>query len=91
MTLQTYQSQLVLRTLKSGKTYRAKPNLKLQGEYGALIDLLGLHCECPVFAVVKGRRQNTGGRVSGSVLSLIHIFSRCGPCRHAFPPSPPPA
>ena len=51
MTLQTYQSQLVLRTLKSGKTYRAKPNLKLQGGYAALIDLLGLHCECPVFAV----------------------------------------
>ena len=35
MTLQTYQSQLVLRTLKSGKTYRARANLKLQGEYEA--------------------------------------------------------
>ena len=73
MTLQTYQSQLVLRTLKSGKTYRAKPNLKLQGEYEALIDLLGLHCECPVFAVVKGRRQNTGGRVSGSVRLTLEV------------------
>lgn len=73
MTLQTYQSQLVLRTLKSGKTYRAKPNLKLQGEYAALIDLLGLHCECPVFAVVKGRRQNTGGRVSGSVRLTLEV------------------
>ena len=73
MTLQTHQSQLVLRTLKSGKTYRAKPNLKLQGEYEALIDLLGLHCECPVFAVVKGRRQNTGGRVSGSVRLTLEV------------------
>ena len=61
MTLQTYQSQLVLRTLKSGKTYRAKPNLKLRGEYAALIDLLGLHCECPVFAVGKGQAAEHRG------------------------------
>ena len=63
MTLQTYQSQLVLRTLKSGKTYRAKPNLKLQGEYGALIDLLGLHCECP--GVRRGKGQAAEHRGPG--------------------------
>ena len=37
----TYQSKLVLRVLKSGETYRAKPNLSLRGEYDAMIDLLG--------------------------------------------------
>ena len=67
MILQTYQSQLVLKTLKAGQVYRAKPNLRLRGEYDALIDMFGLHCECPVFAVVKGKKQNTGGKVSGSV------------------------
>lgn len=56
MTLQTYQSKLVLRILKSGDTYRAKPNLTLRGEYDALIDMLGLHCECPIFAVIKTAR-----------------------------------
>lgn len=73
MILYTYQSQLVLRALRSRKEYRAKPNLKLRGEYDALIDLLGLKCECPVFAVVKGKRQNTGGRVSGSVRLTLNV------------------
>lgn len=67
MIVQTYQSKLVLRILKAGEIYRAKPNLSLRGEYDALIDMLGLKCECPIFAVIKGRRQNTGGKVSGSV------------------------
>ena len=61
MIVQTYQSKLVLRILKAGEIYRAKPNLSL-GEYDALIDMLGLKCECPIFAVIKGRRQNTGAR-----------------------------
>lgn len=73
MILQTYQSMVVLRTLKSGEVYRAKPNLSLRGEYNALIDMLGLHCECPVFAVVKGKKQNTGGKVSGSVRLTLDV------------------
>ncbi|WP_322174369.1 hypothetical protein [Acutalibacter caecimuris] len=73
MIVQTYQSKLVLKTLKAGETYRAKPNLKLRGEYDAMIDMLGLHCECPVFAVVKGKRQNTGGKVSGSVRLTLEV------------------
>lgn len=73
MILQTYQSKLVLRTLRSGEVYRAKPNLSLRGEYDALIDMLGLHCECPVFAVVKGKKQNTGGKVSGSVRLTLDV------------------
>ncbi len=73
MILQTYQSKLVLRTLKDGEVYRAKPNLSLRREYDALIDMFGLHCECPVFAVVKGKRQNTGGKVSGSVRLTLDV------------------
>lgn len=73
MILQTYQSKLVLRTLRSGEVYRAKPSLSLRGEYDALIDMLGLHCECPVFAVVKGKKQNTGGKVSGSVRLTLDV------------------
>lgn len=73
MIIQTYQSHLVLRTLKAGETYRAKPNLGLRGEYDALIDMFGLHCECPIFAVVKGKKQNTGGKVSGAVRLTLNV------------------
>lgn len=73
MILETYQSKLVWKILKSGEVYRAKPNLGLKGEYAALIDMLGLHCECPVFAVIKGRRQNTGGKVSGAVKLTLDV------------------
>ncbi len=76
MIIQTYQSKLVLKILNAGETYRAKPNLTLRGEYAALIDLLGLHCECPVFGVVKGRKQNTGGKVSGSVRLTLDVPDR---------------
>lgn len=73
MIVQTYQSKIVLKILQSGETYRAKPNLTLKGEYQALIDLLGLRCECPVFGVIKGKRQNTGGKVSGSVKLTLDV------------------
>ena len=73
MIIQTYQSKLVLKILKSGEIYRAKPNLILKGEYEALNDLLGLRCECPIFGVVKGKRQNTGGKVSGSVRLTLDV------------------
>ena len=69
----SYQSKLVLRVLKGGEIYRAKPNLTLRGEYDALIDLLGLHCECPIFGVLKGKKQNTGGKVSGSVRLVLDV------------------
>ena len=73
MIIHTYQSKLVLSILKSGEIYRAKPNLGLKDEYGALIDLLGLRCECPIFGVVKGKRQNTGGKVSGPVRLTLDV------------------
>ena len=73
MIVQTYQSKLVLKILQSGEIYRAKPNLGLKDEYGAMIDLLGLRCECPIFGVVKGKKQNTGGKVSGSVRLTLDV------------------
>ena len=73
MILQTYQSKLVMKILNSGEIYRAKPNLSLRGEYDALTDLLGLKCECPIFGVVKGKKQNTGGKVSGSVRLTLEV------------------
>lgn len=73
MILETYQSKLVWKILQSGETYRAKPNLGLRGQYEALNDLLGLHCECPIFGVVKGKKQNTGGKVSGAVKLTLNV------------------
>ena len=73
MILETYQSKLVWNILKSGEVYRAKPNLGLKGQYAALIDMLGLHCECPIFAVIKGKKQNTGGKVSGAVKLTLDV------------------
>lgn len=69
----TYQSTAVLKILHRNEIYRAKPSIAFSGEYGALIDLLGLKCACPVFGVVKGRKQNTGGKVSGSVRLTLDV------------------
>ena len=63
MIIDTYQSGAVMRILQSGKIYRASPSISFKKEYAALIDMLDLHCECPIFGVVRGRKQNTGGRV----------------------------
>ena len=50
MIIDTYQSGAVMRILQSGKIYRASPSISFKKEYAALIDMLGLHCECPIFA-----------------------------------------
>ena len=73
MKIVTYQSIGVLKILLRGEIYRAKPSISFAGEYGALIDLLGLQCDCPVFGVVKGRKQNTGGKVSGAVRISLDV------------------
>lgn len=73
MIVETYQSKLVQKALESGEVYRALPNLSLRNEYDALIDMLGLSCKCPVFGVVKGKKQNTGGKVSGSVRFTLDV------------------
>jgi hypothetical protein len=73
MIIDTYQSSAVMRILQSGEVYWAKPSISFKGEYAALIDMLGLHCECPIFGVVRGRKQNTGGRVSGAVRIRLNV------------------
>lgn len=73
MIVYTYQSQAVLRIVQEGVIYRAKPSISFQREYAALIDLLGLKCECPVFGVLQGRRKNTGGKVSGTVRMKLDV------------------
>ncbi|MFI3325156.1 MAG: hypothetical protein R3Y35_03165 [Clostridia bacterium] len=73
MILITYQSKAVLNILENKKTYLAKPSISFKREYAALIDMLNLKCACPVFAVVKGRKQNTSGRVSGTVKFTLNV------------------
>lgn len=73
MIIDTYQSAAVMRILQKGEIYRAMPSISFKREYAALIDMLDLHCACPVFGVVAGRKQNTGGRVSGSVRIRLNV------------------
>jgi len=73
MILQTFQSQAVLKILHRGEIYRAKPSISYRGEYAALVDIMGLRCDCPVFCVVKGRKQNTSGRVSATVRLTLDV------------------
>lgn len=75
MKIDTYQSMAVMRILKSGKIYRAMPSISFKKEYAALIDMLHLSCACPIFGVVRGRKQNTGGRVSGAVRIRLDVPS----------------
>lgn len=73
MTVITYQSAAVLRILKQNRVYRAYPSLKYKKEYAALIDMLGLHCVCPVFGVLPHHRQNTNGKVSSSIRFVLEV------------------
>ena len=73
MIIDTYQSSAVMRILQKGEIYRAYPSISFRKEYAALIDMLNLHCECPVFGVVAGRKQNTGGRVSAAVRIRLNV------------------
>ena len=73
MILQTYQSRAALTILQSGEVYKAKPSITYKGEYGALIDILNLKCECPIFCVVKGRKQNTSGKISATVKLTLDV------------------
>ena len=73
MKIVTYQSAAVWRILKQNRVYRAFPSLKYKNEYAALIDMLGLHCVCPVFGVLPGHRQNTNGKVSASYRLVLEV------------------
>ena len=71
--LLTYQSTQVLDILLEKNVYRAHKSITFANEYQALIDLLHLQCECPVFACVRGRPQCADGRVSSSVLLTLRV------------------
>lgn len=74
MILQTYQSMTVLAILKKNEVYRAKPSISYRGPYAALMEMLNIKdCDCPIFAVVKGRKQNSAGRVSGAVRLTLNV------------------
>ena len=59
MIIDTYQSGAVMRILQSGKIYRASPSISFKKEYAALIDMLDLHCECPIFGVVRSEEHTS--------------------------------
>ena len=69
----TYQSSIVLRILQSGKIYHAKRSLRFNEPYSALVDILQLHCACPIFGCLKFHRQCTNGRVSSSVKLTLDV------------------
>ena len=73
MKLISYQSEIVLNTLLKGEIHLAKPSISFSREYMALIDMLDLHCKCPIFAVVHGKKQNSSGRVSSSVKLILEV------------------
>ena len=73
MTVITYQSAVVWRILKHNRVYRAYPSIKYKKEYAALIDMLGLHCVCPVFGVLPRHKQNTNGKVSSSIRLVLDV------------------
>lgn len=73
MTIYTYQSVRVLRILKSDQIYRAQPSPKYGHAYDCLIDMLGLHCECPIFGNLRFHRKNIGGSTSTSVKLVLKV------------------
>lgn len=73
MIIETYQSAIVLRILKSGKVYRAHRNLRNDLAYSSLVDLLGLHCKCPIFGCLRYHKKCADGRVSSSVKLILKV------------------
>ena len=53
--------------------YRAYKSISFAREYQALIDILGLSCECPVFGCLKYHKKYSGGCVSSSVLLTLNV------------------
>lgn len=69
----TYQSQAVLSVLRRGNVYRAHRNLRFDAAYSELVQLLGLHCDCPIFGFLKGRKRCTNGKVNSSLLLTLQV------------------
>mgnify|MGYP000293747597 CR=1 FL=1 len=45
--------------------------------YSALVEILGLHCECPIFGCLRFRRQCTNGKVSSSAKLVLKVPDEC--------------
>lgn len=73
MIVETYQSKAVLKILRSGKVYKAHKNFRFDKAYKALVDLLGLGCECPIFGCLKFHRKRFDGRVSSAVKLTLDV------------------
>ncbi|WP_216083917.1 hypothetical protein [Hydrogeniiclostridium mannosilyticum] len=73
ITIITYQSTQVLDILHSGKVYRAYPSRTLNYAYSSLIDMLGLHCQSPIFGYLKYHRHLADGRLSSSVRLTLKV------------------
>ena len=43
----------------------------------ALVEILGLHCECPIFGCLRFRRQCTNGKVSSSAKLVLKVPDEC--------------
>ena len=59
--------------IRSGKVYRAHRNIGMDRAYSALVDILGLHCECPIFGCLRFHRQCTNGKVSSSAKLVLKV------------------
>ena len=77
ITVITYQSKRVLKIVQSGKVYRAHRNIGMDRAYSALVEILGLHCECPIFGCLRFRRQCTNGKVSSSAKLVLKVPDEC--------------
>lgn len=77
MIIRTYQSRAVLEILRQGQVYRAHKNLGFNIVYQGLINLLGLHCDAPIFGYLKGHRRCTNGKISSSVLLTLDVPPEC--------------
>ena len=73
MIVETYQSMLVLRKLKAGEVYRALPSISLDRAYRCLADMLGIHCECPIFGVLRFHRKCSDGKGASSVKLTLKV------------------
>lgn len=73
MIVETYQSMIVLRKLKNGEVYRPLPSISLGRAYRCLADMLGMHCECPVFGVLRFHRKCSDGKAASSVKLTLRV------------------
>lgn len=73
MIIDTYQSGAVMRILQSGKFTAQAPVFRLKRSTPRSSICSTCTANAPIFGVVRGRKQNTGGRVSGAVRIRLNV------------------